>query len=290
MNGIVQIKYGKVREIIKNLNQMDLDQADFDHIKKQIGYLMTGLQMKMVTPHKDSRLYRGVIYKEKPTKTNFLGYPPATLITDFQRCNSPGNSMFYCSVDPSAVYYELGVRPGDKVYVSKWSVLQDFFLNRIAPRDEDETDDLVGGVVLTFFETKFSQPIHETYSSQYKITSAISEKMTSGKLMDEHRILGGLTYPSVTHPNRSENVAIRAAVVDQFLHLDYVEEILIADVQGKNISYTCTDFSSKFDGGNIVWTGKPLHWTMAPGAMLTVKAESDGWVARDENGNIVNPG
>ncbi|MBY4715846.1 hypothetical protein [Burkholderia cepacia] len=290
MREIVQIKSVEARRIIGQLNRMNLDKVEYNYIKNLIARLTVGLKMRGVTPHMDSRLYRGVVFREKPSKVGFLGYPPASIVTNFQRCNPPSNPMFYCSVDPSAIYYELGVQPGDKVFLSKWSVSQEFFINRIAPPDEDDMSDLVRDIVLTFFETKFSQPIHETYSSQYKITSAISEKLSSGELIGDHRVIGAVSYPSVVHPSRSENLAIRTAVVDKCLQLDYVEEILVTNVQGNTISVDRTDFSSNFDGDNIIWTGKPIHWTMGPGTKLVVTAEPDGWIARDENGNVVNPG
>jgi len=292
MSEIKRINAAQARKIIRQLNRMDLDKADYPYIKGEIQHLITGLRMKFITPHKETRLYRGVIYRDKPTDVKFLRYPPKQLVVDFQRCNPPEQPMFYCSPDPAAIYYELGVRPGDIVYLSKWSVLEDFFVNRIAPLDaegEDE-DDLIKEIIFTFFETKFSQPIHETYSSQYKITSAISEKISSGDLLGDHRILGGLTYPSVSHPNRSENLAIWPAVVDRCLRLDYVEEVLITAVEDKKISINRTDFSATFDEGLIGWTGGVMRWTVDSGAAITFTAEYDEWVARDQYGNIVNPG
>lgn len=252
---------------------------------------MKGWPIQMITPHRDARLYRGVVYKDKPMQKSYLSYPPKELVTNFQRCNGPCSPMFYCSVDPSAIYFELGVKPGDKVYISKWSVVKEFFINRIAAVGELEIDNAVRDTVLTFFETKFSQPIHETYSSQYKVTAAITEKMTTGKINGDDRLLGALSYPSVAHPGRSENLAVKPEIVDQCMQLDYVEEITITSVSDdKTISFDRTDFSSNFESDRINWTGKALHWTVGSGKALTVTVEPDGWVARDENGNIVNPG
>jgi len=269
---------------------MDLDRINYEYIQELINKLVIGLPMRGITPHKESRLYRGVVYTEKPSVVGKLGYPPAEKIIDFQRCNPPARPMFYCSPGPASVFYELGVAVGDFVYLSKWSVVNDFFLNQIAPITEGGIDHQVKDIVFTFFETKFSQPIHEKYSSQYKITSAIAERLSFGNLDGDRRKIGAITYPSVSHPGRSENLAIRPEIVDSCLKLGYVEELYVTAVEETKISYNRTDFCANFDGENIKWEGKILHWTIPPGGQVTAIAEQDGWVLRDEQGNIVNPG
>ncbi len=74
--------------------------------------------------------YRGVIYAEKPMNVGYLGYPPARLVNNYQRCNGPGKPMFYCSVDSAAVFAELDAQLGDKVYLSKWTIDKEFFFFR----------------------------------------------------------------------------------------------------------------------------------------------------------------
>lgn len=281
----------KARELIKQLNRMDLDQADYNYIKEQINRLFEGIPLRGITPHKEARLYRGVKHTERPLDVRKLGYPPSEKIKNYQRCNPPNKPMFYCSPDPAAVFYELNVKPGDNFYFSKWSVKSDFYILQIAPNVDEQINHNVRDIVLTFFETKFIQPIHETYSSQYKITSAIAERMSKGDLeLNKGIEIGAISYPSVSHPARSENLAIRPEIVDTCLQLDYVEEITVKEVIGKKIEYSHTNFSARFSGGKIEWEDKPIHWTVPPGALMAFVAEPDGWVARDEKGNIVNPG
>jgi hypothetical protein len=280
----------EARGIIKKLNRMNLDQIGYGHIKNTIKSLITGLPMKMITPRLDARLYRGVIYKEKPLDVKLLSYPPKELVTNFQRCNPPDSPMFYCSVDPAAICSELRVRSGDKLYLSKWSVAEEFFCARVSPNEDEYENSRENELVFGYFETKFLQPIHQTYSSQYKITAAICECLTTGNIVGDLRTNGGLIYPSVAHSSRSENLAIQPHVVDRCLHLDWVEELTIEAVSDISISYKRTDFSSNFEDGLISWTGKALHWTLAPGKQITMTAELDGWIARDLEGNIVNPG
>ena len=280
----------EARKIIAQLNRMDLDRANYEYIQELIGKLIVGIPMRGITPHKESRIYRGIVYKEKPSTTDQLGYPPAEIVANFQRCNPPAKPMFYCSPDPASVFCELDVTVGDSVYLSKWSIINNFFINQIAPITEDGIDHPVKDIVFTFFETNFSKPIHETYSSQYKITSAIADKLSFGNIDGNWGKIGAITYPSVSHPGRSENLAIRPEIVDSCLKLDYIEELHVTAVEGTKISYNRTDFSASFDGKNIKWEGKILHWTVPPGGSVVATAERDGWVLRDEQGNIVNPG
>lgn len=199
--------------------------------------------------------------------------------------------MFYCSPDPAAVFYELGVKKGDFLYLSKWSVTTDFVILQIAPNIKYESDHSLRDMVLIFFETKFSQPIHETYSSQYKITSAIAEEMSKGQFVNLiNAQLGAMSYPSVSHPGRSENLAIRPEIADTCLKLDYVEEVFIDDVIDQVIQYTRTNFASNFPDGQIEWKDAKLRWNVPPGSTYKATAEADGWIVRDEQGNVVNPG
>lgn len=287
---IKPIKATEARDIIRQLNRLNLEMADYDNLKTLIDRLIYGVPLMAITPHDETRFFRGCVYKEKPFETKLLSYPPSELAVNFQRCNPPGKSMFYCSSDPAAVFCELHVQPGDAVYLSKWSLTNKFLLNRIAAQDDGGPSTAVKEIISTYFETKFSQPVHDTYSSQYKITSAISEKLSTGNVIGGTIPFGGLTYPSVAHPNRSENIAVQPHIVDECLRLDYVEELLVTAVDGYTISYDRKDFSSNFEDGKINWAGSPMKWTLPPDSTLIMTVEADGWVARDERGNIVNPG
>lgn len=147
-------------------------------------------------------------------------------------------------------------------------------------------------MVATYVETKFTQPVAEVFASEYKITAAIAEKMCMGDVInnDQNMTLGGVSYPSVAHPSKSENLAIRTQVVDTHLSLDYVEEVVVESVQEKVIQYKRTDFCSQFVDGNLAWSGTPIRWSVPPGATYSACAEPDGWVIRNEQGQIVNPG
>ncbi|WP_338943605.1 hypothetical protein [Paraburkholderia sp. 22B1P] len=155
----------KVREMVTALNRANLKTVDYAYLVDQIGQLIKGIPLQAASVPRGTVLYRGVIHRKKPDNVAFLSYPPVQLVTNFQRCNGPGRPMFYCSVDSAAVYAELDAQPEDRVYLSKWTVEQEFLFFRIPPDTSEQLkDDPVFSKIETFFETRFAQPIHETFS------------------------------------------------------------------------------------------------------------------------------
>ncbi|MGS1063520.1 hypothetical protein [Burkholderia glumae] len=284
----------RAREIVTALNRLDLGAADYAYLLARIGELIKGIPLQAATVRQGTTLYRGVIYSNRPNDVCYLGYPPAHLVSNYQRCNGPGSPMFYCSVDNAAVFAELDAQPGDKVYLSKWTVTKEFFHFRIPPDTSDEfRADAAFSKIETFLETRFAQPIHDTYSEQYKLTAAITEKFSTGDLLGDAailsgRVLGAVAYPSVAHTTRSDNVAIRPPVVDQCLQLTSVQEIEVVSRSGGSREVRETDFSSDFAEGKINWAGRPGHWVLQPGESLQFVVENGQWVARRADGTVVD--
>lgn len=103
------------------------------------------------------------------------------------------------------------------------------------------------------------------------------------------KTLGAVAYRSVAHIPRSDNVAIQPSVVDRCLQLRNVREMEITDKDGESRTVREVDFSSTFDGGQILWTGRPAQWTLQQGEELKFSVESGAWVARSLDGNVVDP-
>lgn len=285
----------KAREIIANLNRVDLTRADFPFLLKQISTLITGIPMMAFPVPKGTIFYRGVCYSHKPEQVGLLGYPPADKVTGFQRCNIPAKPMFYASADSAAIFAEISAKPGDKIYLSKWVVDTEFIAFRIPP---DTSDDVLSDPVFsrleTFFETRFSQPIHRVFSDQYKITAAISEKLSTGAVIWDNGItdgrpFGAVIYPSVAHPSRSDNIAIQPNVARDCLRLQDVREIKVIENLDNSWVTQWTDFCADFSQEKIHWTGRGPKWSVNPGGFLTFTAENHEWVARNQDGTIVHP-
>ncbi len=240
-------------------------------------------------------LYRGIIYSERPSEVSYLGSPPADLVTSFQRCNGPGRPMFYASVDPAAVFSEVDANIGNIVYLSKWIVDREFLFFRIPPvAGTGMEEDAAFTKIETFFETRFAQPIHETFSAQYKVTAAITERFSTCGASDPSDSLNGLNlgavvYPSVAHTTRSDNIAIQAAVAQSCLRLCNVRAIEITERQAESRTVREIDFSATFEDEHIKWLGRPTQWTINPGETLIFTVENNMWVARSEDGTTIYP-
>ena len=289
----------EIRDTIKQLNRMNLDDAHYSYIKKKIAFIWHGAVINVKPIAEGHRLYRGRLNpSEKPKHVKDLREPRADYVTGYQRCNSPRQPIFYCGTVPRTVRKELNVSDGDILYLSRWTVYRPFSILPLGSGDLDESSEL--GLINTFFETKFSQPIHEIYSSQYKITAAIAECLL-GNLVEEVEMdnvpdfakygIGALGYPSVSDGYGSDNLAIKPHIVDNHIKLNYVEELKVSLEEDSEPSFEKMDFSSKFDHGNIEWAGAPLHYTISsPNKELRLTMERDGYVCRDKVGTIVEPG
>ena len=192
------------RRIIRKLNKLNLDTADYAAILETISRLTIGLPLRFVTTDTAWRIYRGRKMETKPISFRELSYPPAENVIDFERCNAPQKPMFYGSHYPGAVFYELALKPGDTLYLSKWSITKNFLAFQIASEFDEGIEQPARDVIFSFYESWFAHRVHSTFSSDYKITAAIAEHLTRGTAYNgvtgqEDRKMGGLLYPSVRH-------------------------------------------------------------------------------------------
>ncbi|XVJ47482.1 hypothetical protein ACDZ94_00590 [Pseudomonas sp. UBT] len=285
----------KIREIVSALNRADLTAIDYNHLLTQVGILIKGIPLIVQSLPVGTTLYRGRICSERLCEVSYLGSPPAELVTSFQRCNGPGKPMFYASVDIAAVFSELNADVGNIVYLSSWIVDREFFYFRIPPgAGEGMEDDVAFSKIETFFETRFAQPVHETFSAQYKLTSAITEKLSTGNVLGppeqlKGRPLGAVVYPSVAHTSRSDNIAIQTLVAQSCLRLSDVREMEVMERQAESLTVREINFSSNFEDEHIKWLGRPRQWTLNSMETLSFTVENGAWVARTEDGTIINP-
>ncbi|WP_207552662.1 hypothetical protein, partial [Chromobacterium violaceum] len=284
---------GFVQQRLTELNRIDLARADYDYLLKQIGLLMEGVLVQAFTPQLGTVLYRGVPYENKPMATSFLGAPPAEIVTGFQRCNPPGKPMFYASIDPNAIFAELDAKVGSKIYLSTWTVVENFYYFRIPPRANEESQSSPAyAKTETFFETRFAQPIHETFSEQYKLTAAIAEQLSGKPVVPRVPIrqmpkLAAVAYPSVAHKGRPDNIAIRPEVAASCLKLENVTELIIVDRETDSWSVEAIDFSAGFSNGVISWNGRPPQWAGLTGEITNISIGNNGWIANRADGTFV---
>ena len=102
---------------IKRLNpaNMSVEQLQ-SHLKPIIDRLPTRFLEYPTGGH----FWRGVGWDVRPTRTSELSYPPADRVARYQRANRPHEPRFYCAIGGHAPFYELKVRVGQCIALSKW--------------------------------------------------------------------------------------------------------------------------------------------------------------------------
>ena len=302
--------FREVHTRIAGLRRVNLKTVEIDFLKSRLVLLLRGFMQVTPVLMVSQNLYRGVRWSEKPTSQSQLSYPPPDIITSYQRVNRPHQSMFYCSVAREAPFFELGLKPGDHVAMSRWRVNQKILVNNIGYSPSvlaglgSKRQASTWGVphphlcssrntlIADFLASEFTRVVPPGNEHFYKFSIAIAEKLYIGPLHDEEfDRLGGILYPTIAMRANSDNLALIPEFVDRFLSLEAVEWIRV-DSGGANLKLQVTklDFADSFGGtGQIEWKGRLPQWSVGSGRTVRVSVEDGKYVVRDEEGTIVEP-
>ena len=225
--------------------------------------------------------------------------------------------MFYASIAREAPFFELGLKPGDHVAISKWRTTEKIIVNNVGYVSEvfdglnsnrplpvwgpnhhllsSASNQLIG----SYFAAEFSKIVPTGQEYEYKISIAIAEKLyianlqldpTRDAISGEPRF-GGLIYPTIAMRANVDNVALLPEFVDRYLVLSSVEWIRV-DEELPDFKYQVTmlDFANSFGPtGEIEWKGRLPQWVFQPGQQATLSVENGKWVVRNEKGEILEP-
>jgi hypothetical protein len=246
----------KALALINDLHSIDLQTADFFSVKNKVSSLLiyTPIYFSHTVP--GEVLYRGVIYPQRPLQTRLLGAPPSEMVKDFQRCNGPNNPKFYCSVFRSTVFHEINAVAGDVVYLSTWRIKKKFG-TRVIQNRRNHNADVLSNAINTFTESVFKRNIDRAFSFQYKLSAAFADFFTDQQGTPSYPQPSALTYPSVAHNFRAENLAIAPSAVNECLELEAVEELRFISIKGEMVEAEIFNHATSFRGGVIEWKGYP---------------------------------
>ena len=305
-----------IRKRIAELKRIDLSSADIEFLKSRLKLLLRGFMFETPILEVGQILYRGVPYSEKPSYSSQVSYPPAHKVKTFQRVNRPNQSMFYCSISHAAPFFELGLKAGDHVAISKWSMRKRVMVSNVgyaasvyagltSARQEEpwwsespHTRTPSNALVSEFFSQEFSRLVPPGEEHAYKLSIAIAEKLyadklhthlPNGELAHEQPQLPGILYPTIAMRANSDNLVLTPEFVDQSLKLESIEWIRV-DSKEPDFKYQVThlDFANTFDDeGKIEWKGRRGHWVLSPGQQIKISVESGRFIARDEKGNLI---
>lgn len=279
------------RAKIRGLNLLDLDETPYEIVLEMCSELFVGLKTTMRTNGGAELLFRSRVNPSiRPSKVDELGAPPAEAVTGFQRCNAPGNPMFYAASKRRTALLESRAKKGDIVYLSQWIGRESYKTNNLLIASDDEIDamddDGKGSIIYSFMDSMFTKRIHSDFSNDYKISAALSERMTTG-FPD---IVGGverndgkiaIRYPSVFDKKKSYNTCFHAETAENKLRPLHVMEAVVVQSHGMHIDIRVMDTAFSFQDGKIEWTGSPHRLPAMRGEDGSVLLRSDGkeWLA-----------
>lgn len=309
-----------VEQQIEYLRGVDLNAVKFEEVVLLLRRIIRGYWNNAITIPENQMLYRANRYDFKPDDASFLTYPPAKLVTGYQRANTPGNPMFYTSMAKNATLYELDVKPKDRVSISMWKTTAAAFINNIAFDDHVfaklKSDRLaesyalaseytislknasLNRVVRRFFADEFSRKVPGGSERQYIISAALTECFlgnvqerdgTPANISFEGKF-AGILYPSLAMRGNADNLVLLPDYADRHCELVHVEFVEIDSVRKGRIDFTEYDFANSFSGDGLIrWKGRPKQYSYDPTAGVVRSNEGGDEVYRDAAGNMILP-
>jgi hypothetical protein len=282
----------KIKEILWS-NNSDIDFLKNEYVRK----IMAGSPRYFGKYYAPLRLFRvqrlepkRMFTKEQGINKNQLGYNPKPGIG---RLNQADNPIFYCSVSPDSLVFELECQPGEELVICEWKTLKDIWAFNIYLNDpRNLTPELaeLHQSINELFESLFRRKIS---NNEYHSTIAISEVLFDpiGGLPDNEQA-GAIIYRSVAMQSQIDNLAIKPWFADR--HLEWVNAVHIRVISiSSGVSETKElDFSNEMtDSGKLIWKGRPpkRYWPVNPENLLVFEESEYGEICKDESGKVVLP-
>ncbi|MCH7538975.1 MAG: hypothetical protein IH999_01035 [Proteobacteria bacterium] len=287
----------EIKRILGEIADSDLRTTDFELLKKTLTRLAKGLVLEAPIYHPGLTLYRGRLMKTRPETVCDLAYPPAHLVTDFERANTPKQPMFYLNSLRNAVFFELRPEPGDCLAIGYWEVIEKLrmfpvgysrhvfeqrrssrSMPKFGPSNHSRLQHPSNILLEEFFAEQFTKEVPREQPWQFKISAAIAENRLSLQEVD------GIMYPTVAMRCNSDNFALRPTAARK-LTLKKAEYVRVDLVEEFSFKITVLDTATEFPNGRITWKGKP-KWTLKRGEELKLVVENGKLRAYDVDGKL----
>ncbi|MCB2378340.1 RES domain-containing protein [Hymenobacter sp. BT635] len=267
----------ETRHKIASLQHLDLRKHSIDELVARVQDLLQGHPLRLIEFNPGLLLYRGKACQELPTHFRQVSHPPAEWVTDDQRANRAGASMFYCSATWHPPFFEAGVQPNDRIIISRWQSRQPLRLASFGYADictddphsdrekvlEKALEQLPGETrpIAHFLTKAFTRSVQDDNQHHYRLSIAIAEACQLGQAFD------GLLYPSAAMPSPAHNLVLHPSCIEQGkLQLQYVEYLTVNRVETESIAVCSHDFAnSVLPDGRLQWLGRPGNWVLREG-------------------------
>jgi len=291
---VVPSTFAEVRDALSRLDAADLSNVEIDNLKDDLTILFKGYRQRGLRLDSGNIFYRGRRMSPLDVIDDYthLTSPPPDK-TPIGRCNRENIPVFYCASRRNVVFFELGLRPGDHVLLSRWRTTGDLMFNQVGythaafatlgsmrqppPVGDDGHDDHVekNRLIQRWLAEQFTRPTR----SHYKLTIAITEKMLRSPPF------AGLMYPTVPMKANGDNFAILPSVANAALDCMWVRRYVVNAVSELDFDALELDFASGIRRDvSIAWTGRRGQWDVNGNARVE---QDDGEVYED--GVLVEP-
>lgn len=290
------------RAAIASIRQFDLEEVSIDEIKDALTPVFRGYVVSAPRFAPALEIFRARLMA-KPQNVHELLYPPVG-VGPLGRVNREGNPLLYCATARSATFFELAPQIGDTVAIAKWAITSPLLVNHVGytpsvfyalgsgrshaswgDRPVENPGDDDNGEIAAFLAGAFTKRVPPSERCLYKLSVAISEKLFADELFD------GLVYPTIAMQANADNLAIKPRFADSKLKFVRAEFARIDAVHDLKLDITVLDTAVAVGAdGTIGWRGRVDHWVLRnQGDAVRMSVENGRWVARDQNGNIVEP-
>lgn len=288
--------------LIKELNAIDLATCSVDFLIDFINPIITGYTVNTYTFLPDNILYRGIKYETKPSDYHDLIYPPKNS-TILNRANLEGEQMFYCATNKKAPFYELGLKKGDRIALTTWSLVKPICCNNVgytksnfdslgAKREVPvepiekpwKLDIKENKIIAEFLAQAFCKSHFQGNLDYYKLTNAIAKKHIAS---DFH----GLLYPTIQYSANADNMALTKKTIDShYLRIEQVEYIEVDKIINNKYAYKILDISKEIINDKINWMNTDKSWIVSDEDDDVYFTDEFGALeAYDSEGNLIPP-
>ncbi|MVM34222.1 RES domain-containing protein [Spirosoma sp. HMF4905] len=219
--------------------------------------------------------------KEKLQKISQLLGPPVGM-SNYNRCNLPGESVFYAALNLETALWETQPQVGDYITVSEWKIKPGQFLNthsifhpektflnqesknafsyyKEAQKNIDPNFGKIFHEVLKFLTEEFMKIVSSDEKENYLFSAFISSRFLQAAPDSNGFKIDAISYPSTKMDFGLTNLAIRNSIVLDKLQLDSILVFTVgetnydkANIKSKDIIktgfvYEVKDFDIKND-------------------------------------------
>ncbi len=252
----------KIRDIIRELNRIDLETVEYQKVVEKIMPLVTQIPMFIQMSKSTELFFRSRICNNKGIECiDELFAPPNELVKGFQRCNPPHKSMFYSSSKRITTLLECNVKVGDIVYLSQWINKEPTPLNILLSHNIETNLQQISSeqeIITSYLDTIFTRPIHKSFSNAYKITAAITELITNNfkpnkdqDIRDDENV--ALVYPSILDIQGSYNTVFSPNLAKERLLPLHIMKLKVIEKNGRSIKVKIIDNAREVIEGKIIW-------------------------------------